>query len=102
MALPGESFEACAAREVKEETGLDITGIEYMTITNNVVSEPKPVQLIAVLMRAALADSDQAPINLEPEKCDGWDWYDWDDLPQPLFEPLKTAIGRGLNPFLSN
>lgn len=89
-------------REVKEETGLDITGVEVVTVTNNVFSEPKLVQLIAVLVRAVLSDPDQIPLNLEPEKCDGWDWYKWDDPPKPLFGPLETAFLHGLNPFLSN
>ncbi|PIM98789.1 NAD(+) diphosphatase [Handroanthus impetiginosus] len=95
----GESFEECAAREVKEETGLDITGTEIVTVTNNVYLEPKPLQMIAVLMRAKLANPNQTPINLEPEKCDGWDWYDWNDLPKPLFGPLETAILCGVDPF---
>ncbi|XP_075496079.1 nudix hydrolase 1-like [Primulina tabacum] len=98
----GESFEGCAVREVKEETGLDITGMELVTVTNNVLSEPKSVQLIAVLLRAVLSDSDQTPINLEPEKCDGWDWYDWDHLPRPLFPPLETVVLRGINPLPAN
>ncbi|GER29841.1 Nudix hydrolase [Striga asiatica] len=96
----GESFEDCAVREVKEETGLDITEIEVMTVTNNVLSEPKPLQVIAILMRAKLADPNQTALNLEPDKCDGWDWYDWDNLPSPLFGPLKTAVVNGLNPFV--
>ncbi|KAH6822494.1 nudix hydrolase 1 [Perilla frutescens var. hirtella] len=95
----GERFEECAAREVKEETGLEISGAELLTVTNTVLSEPKPMQLIAVLMRGELADGDRTAVNVEPEKCDGWDWYDWDDLPKPLFHSLQNAILQGLNPF---
>ncbi|XP_073131441.1 geranyl diphosphate phosphohydrolase-like [Henckelia pumila] len=77
-----ESFEECGAREVKEEMGLDITGMEFLKVMNDVLSEPKSVQLIVVLLREVLSDGRQTPAILEPEKCDGWDWYDWDHLPQ--------------------
>ncbi|XP_022887473.1 nudix hydrolase 1-like [Olea europaea var. sylvestris] len=93
----GESFGQSAAREV-EETGLDITEIEFLTVTNNVLSDPKPLQFIVFL----LPDPNQMPINLDPEKCDGWDWYDWNDLPKPLFEPLEAIVLRGFNPFPSH
>ncbi|XP_061993285.1 geranyl diphosphate phosphohydrolase-like [Rosa rugosa] len=60
----GESFEECAAREVKEETGLDIDKIELLTVTNNLfVDEPKPLQSVAIFIRAVLllAYPDQVP-----------------------------------------
>ncbi|KAG6398966.1 hypothetical protein SASPL_140438 [Salvia splendens] len=95
----GETFSECAAREVREETGLEINGAEFLRVTNTVLSQPKPTQLIAILMRASLADADQAAINAEPDKCDGWDWYDWDHLPTPLFPVLEAAVLQGLNPF---
>ncbi|XP_021851617.2 nudix hydrolase 1 [Spinacia oleracea] len=96
----GESFEECAAREVKEETGLDIEAIELLTVTNNLLIEgPKPLHYVTIFMRSSLANPDQLPQNLEPEKCHGWDWYDWDILPQPLFSPLEKMVHSGFNPF---
>ncbi|KAG5079922.1 hypothetical protein JHK86_003987 [Glycine max] len=32
---------------------------------------------------------EQVPQNLEPTKCDGWDWYEWDHLSHPLLGPLE-------------
>lgn len=96
----GESFEECAAREIKEETDLDITKIEFLTVTNNLfLDEAKPSHYVAIYVRAFLRDPHQLPQNLEPTKCDGWDWYDWDNLPKPLFWPLEKMVLEGFDPF---
>ncbi|CAN8236115.1 unnamed protein product [Cochlearia groenlandica] len=100
----GESFEECGEREVKEETGLEIENTTLLTVTNNVFKEEegKPCShYVTVFMRAKLVDENQIPKNLEPEKCQGWDWYDWfDNLPTPLFWPLEKMVQSGFNPFL--
>ncbi|KAM3705491.1 hypothetical protein ACJW30_03G087200 [Castanea mollissima] len=79
----GESFEECASRELKEETGL----------------ETEPAHYVTIFMRAVLANPEQVPQNLEPHRCDGWDWYGWDNLPKPLFWPLEKMVQAGFNPF---
>ncbi|KAK4596875.1 hypothetical protein RGQ29_014774 [Quercus rubra] len=98
--VAGESFEECGSRELKEETGLDIAQLELLTVTNNLfLEEPKPAHYVTVFMRAVLEDPQQVPQNLEPHKCDGWDWYDWDNLPKPLFWPLEKMVQDGFDPF---
>nr|GEX68860.1 NUDIX hydrolase 1 [Tanacetum cinerariifolium] len=66
----GESFEEGITREVKEETGLDITNIEVLTTANHILSD---VHAVATYMRTSLSDPNQTPQNIEPEKCEGWD-----------------------------
>ncbi|OVA10196.1 hypothetical protein BVC80_1593g20 [Macleaya cordata] len=41
---------------------------------------------------AALKDETQMLFNMEPTKCEGWDWYQWEHLPQPLFRPLENSL----------
>eukprot|EP00268_Persea_americana_P029023 TRINITY_DN2810_c0_g2_i1.p1 TRINITY_DN2810_c0_g2~~TRINITY_DN2810_c0_g2_i1.p1 ORF type:complete len:174 (+),score=22.95 TRINITY_DN2810_c0_g2_i1:124-645(+) len=96
----GESFEECGVREVKEETGLDIENVEFLTVTNNVfLDDPKPSHYVVIFMRVVPLGSTQARQNLEPGKCGGWEWYDWDHLSVPLFRPLKMLIQTGFSTF---
>ncbi|MBA0602362.1 nudix hydrolase 1 [Gossypium raimondii] len=98
----GESFEECGARELMEETGLEMGKADFLTVTNKVfLDKSKRCHYVIVFLRAVLADPNQVPQNPEPDKCDGWDWYDWDNLPQPLFSTLDEMVRSGFNPFPS-
>ncbi|MDO8291074.1 MAG: hypothetical protein Q7T44_17815 [Parvibaculum sp.] len=35
------------------------------------------------------------PQVLEPDKCEGWAWFEWETLPEPLFAPLATLYNHG-------
>jgi 8-oxo-dGTP diphosphatase len=83
-----ESFEQCARREVKEECGLEIENIRFHFVTNLMQYPPSHFAHIGLLADWKSGE----PRALEPEKCEGWDWYPLDALPEPLFAPTKTAI----------
>lgn len=83
----GESFEDCAKREVLEETGLKVLSIRNFGFTNDVfVRENKHYVTIFMLVDSFMGE----PQVLEPQKCEGWSWFDLDSLPEPLFTSLKN------------
>ena len=43
------------------------------------------------LHHLATVSSDAEPAVLEPEKCDGWGWYRWSALPQPLTKRIHAS-----------
>lgn len=84
-AEPNESFEKTADREVYEETGLETHGIQFLCYQDNYF-EAKDKWYRTFFYTAFLDYPDAQPQNMEPEKNEGWDWYDINDLPQPMFE----------------
>jgi 8-oxo-dGTP diphosphatase len=85
----GESFEETAKREVKEETGVEITNIRFGAITNDVfINEGK--HYITVWM---LSDWTRGVEHItEPNKCLKQRWHNFDDLPSPLFSPWNQLL----------
>lgn len=91
----GESFEDCAKREVAEECGIKISSIKLVTCTNDIFEEENK-HYITVYVQADWASGE--PKVLEPEKMVKWQWFDWDDLPQPLFIPMQHLVETGYRP----
>lgn len=91
----GESIEACAQREVREETGIEICNLRPGPFTNDVFHAEQK-HYVTVFMVAKRKSGE--PRALEPEKCEAWAWFDWADLPEPLFEPLANLRKLGFVP----
>ncbi len=103
-ALPGghleymESFEECVKREVREEAGIEIENIRFLRLLNLKTYAPKHYVDIGLIADWKSGE----PQVLEPEKCEGWAWYDLNDLPEPLFAALPSyfeAYKTGKNYF---
>lgn len=84
----GESFEDCARREVREETGIEIKNLRFLRAMNLKAYPGK--HYVDIGMVADWASEE--PIVCEPEKCEGWEWYDLDNLPEPLFATVQSYI----------
>lgn len=89
-----ESFEECARREVREEAGIEIANVQFVRIMNLTAYPPK--HYVDIGLRADWVSGE--PRVMEPGKCAGWDWYDFDHLPEPLlatepsyFEAIRTG-----------
>ncbi len=92
----GESWEECAKREVLEETSLTLKNVHFGTVTNDIF-EKEGKHYITLFM---LAEIESGEVNvMEPEKCERWEWFKWDNLPRPLFVPIENALRMGYNPF---
>lgn len=87
----GETFEAAAIKEVKEETGLDIKNLKVVAVTNNLKTyQSSGKHYVSVNLHTK--DFTGVPQNLEPNKCEGWFWVSPQELPQPHFDASEMAV----------
>lgn len=85
-----ESVEACAKRELEEETGLKALSLRLGPWTENVMENDKHYITLFVFVDHFVGE----PKLLEPHKCEGWEWFAWDELPAPLFLPIQSLITK--------
>jgi 8-oxo-dGTP diphosphatase len=84
----GESLEACAIREVYEETGLLIDEPHFLGMTNDIF-ESETKHYLSIFMKASYP-REQKINNQEPHKTLSWQWFPLETLPFPLFLPLHN------------
>ena len=96
----GESWEECAIREVKEETNLDIVNLRFCSVTNSINMGGNPLKhYVTIFMRGHVASTTSPLMNMEPHKCEQWEWIAWKDIvekrknsPHMLFDPMIHFI----------
>ncbi|KXJ25988.1 nucleotide triphosphate diphosphatase NUDT15 [Exaiptasia diaphana] len=98
----GEEWHECAKREIFEETGLTVKNVGFAAVVNSVILKEE-YHYITIFMKTEI-DTENGigePINTEPDKCEGWEWHEWNSkmFPSPLFRPLQDARAQGYNPF---
>jgi 8-oxo-dGTP diphosphatase len=84
-----ESITECARREVLEETGLQIKQLRHLGFIDKPF-EMNQQQNITLFVSAEY-ESGEAQV-LEPDKCESWQWFDYANLPRPLFLPIALFL----------
>ena len=85
----GESIEECAQRETLEETGLEVGAFKKLGFTNDIFEkEGKHYVTLYVVATSSIGE----PQVMEPHQCKQWQWFDLDELPEPLFLPLVNLL----------
>lgn len=85
----GETVLECAEREVAEEAGISIRNVVQCGYTNDVfVNADKHYVTLFVS-----SDYDKGELTvMEPDKCESWQWFSPNNLPEPLFLPIRNFL----------
>lgn len=83
----GETLDSCVRRELAEETGVVPLSQKQGPWTNDIMGNKHYVTLWVLVHQFQ-----GTPQLLEPDKCEGWQWFAWDALPEPLFLTVENLI----------
>ena len=85
----GETPDRCAARELMEETGIQILPSDFRVagFTNDIFPNKHYITIHCVTSGVVAT-----PKLIEPDKCEEWRWFYLDKLPENLFLPAANFL----------
>ena len=89
-----ETPEDCIAREVWEETGLRITKVKRADFTNDFYPETQKHYI--TLFYEVEYEAKEEPKVCEPDKCERWEWFSVDNLPDNMMRPITNLLSQGI------
>jgi 8-oxo-dGTP diphosphatase len=90
----GERPEAAALRELEEETGLRAANPRVVGDSDDIF--PGGLRYRTHFVRVDWTGGE--PAVREPDACAHWEWFSWDDPPEPLFLPVASLRAAGFRP----
>ena len=100
-ALPGghlemnETLTECIARETREEAGIEVENIRFLTFAEDIHKE-QGLHYVTFFYAADWKSGEPVP---QPEEFSDFEWFEWDKLPEPIFRPARLFLNQGINPF---
>lgn len=91
----GETPEQCAIREMEEEVGIKITDVHFVAATNDVFIDNNK-HYISLWMAGKLLSGE--PRVVADYELDDYGWFEWDNLPTPLFLPFENLVNQKCYP----
>ena len=91
----GESWEECARRELREETGLEMGAVRFLGATNDFYPDGKHYVTLFMGGDCLTGDVEMK----EPDKFERWEWIGKDDVPAPLMLSLQNFVDSGVDLF---
>ena len=88
----GDTLFGAAAREVLEETGIQLKKSDIISVTNERVPD-KHFVTIGFIGREFQGE----PKVMEPDEITEWKWFGFGELPRPIFFPSEKIIKNYLD-----
>lgn len=93
LGMPGgrlefdEPLEECGKRELLEETSLHAKNLHYVGVVRELQEGYNYIHFVF-----SCREYTGFPQTIEPEKCEGWEWYPLDSLPDNVVPGHRAAL----------
>ncbi|MCL5774683.1 MAG: NUDIX hydrolase [Patescibacteria group bacterium] len=85
---PGETPAQAAIRETQEELGIIVGNLKFLVCLDEQWKDGR--QYVDIIFLADIISGEPRP--MEPDKVEVAAWFPLDDLPEPMFAPVKIAL----------
>ena len=82
-----EGLKEGAIREAFEETGIKVSNLEIISVSNDRIPDKHFVTIGFLCV-----DFEGEPKVMEPDEITKWEWFDLNNLPSPIFPPSEKII----------